>query len=220
MRAARGRTRRPRPPIAMDEPDATVPISPAAVDRIFDRLESGGGAAVTDLMPLVYDELRRLARRYVRQERAPSIQATDLVHEAYLRLARDRPRRWQSRTHFIAVAAIGMRRVLVERARARGAAKRGGNPVQVTLADALAAQPGASVDLLALDGALAALAALDARQARIVELRFFGGLTVEETAEAAGVSPATVKRDWALARAWLRRALDAAPRGAGRNGGS
>ncbi len=195
----------------MDEPDAAAPISPAAVDRIFDRLESGGGAAVTDLMPLVYDELRRLARRYVQRERAQSIQATDLVHEAYLRLARDRPQRWQGRTHFLAVAAIGMRRVLVERARARGAAKRGGNPVRVTLDDALAAQPGASVDLLALDGALSALAALDARQARIVELRFFGGLTVEETAEAAGVSPATVKRDWTLARAWLRRALGAAP---------
>ena len=204
----------------MNEPDAPAPIPAASVERLFDRLESGDSGAVTELMPLVYDELRRLARRYVRQERAPSIQATDLVHEAYLRLARDRPRRWQGRTHFLAIAAIGMRRVLVERARARGARKRGGDRVQVTLDDALVAAPGATVDLLALDRALSSLAALDARQARIVELRFFGGMTVEETAEATGVSPATVKRDWTLARAWLQRELGAGPRGAGRSGGS
>ena len=204
----------------MNEPGAPAPIPAASVDRLFDRLESGDSGAVTELMPLVYDELRRLARRYVRQERAPSIQATDLVHEAYLRLARDRPRRWQGRTHFLAIAAIGMRRVLVERARARGARKRGGDRVQVTLDEALVAGPGATVDLLAIDRALSTLAALDARQARIVELRFFGGMTVEETAEATGVSPATVKRDWTLARAWLQRELAAGPKGAGRHGGS
>ncbi len=204
----------------MNEPGAPAPIPAASVDRLFDRLESGDSGAVTELMPLVYDELRRLARRYVRQERAPSIQATDLVHEAYLRLARDRPRRWQGRTHFLAIAAIGMRRVLVERARARGARKRGGDRVQVTLDEALVAGPGATVDLLAIDRALSTLAALDARQARIVELRFFGGMTVEETAEATGVSAATVKRDWTLARAWLQRELAAGPKGAGRHGGS
>ena len=204
----------------MDDADAPGPFPPATVDRLVDRLESGDRGAVADLMPIVYDELRRLARRYVRQERAQSVQATDLVHEAYLRLARDRPRRWQGRTHFLAIAAIGMRRLLVERARARGAAKRGGDRVQVTLEDALVADPGASVDLLALDGALSALAAFDARQAHIVELRFFGGLTVEETAETMGVSPATVKRDWTLARAWLKRELGAEPRGAERDGGS
>ena len=203
----------------MNEPDAPAPLPAASIDRLFDRLESGDGGAVTELMPLVYDELRRLARRYVRQERAASVQATDLVHEAYLRLARDRPRRWQGRTHFLAIAAIGMRRVLVERARARGALKRGGDRVQVTLDDALVAAPGTTVDLLAIDRALSALAALDARQARIVELRFFAGMTVEEAAEATGVSPATVKRDWTLARAWLQRELATGPKGAGQHGG-
>lgn len=204
----------------MSEPDATAPLPEASVDRLFDRLESAGGGDIAELMPLVYDELRRLARRYVRQERAQSVQATDLVHEAYLRLARDRPQRWQNRAHFLAFAAIGMRRVLVERARARGARKRGGDRIRVTLSDLPAAGPGPAVDLLALDGALTALAALDPRQARIVELRFYGGMTVEETAEATGVSPATVKRDWTLARAWLQRELGATPEKAGRDGGS
>ncbi len=204
----------------MDDLNAPAPIPRATVEQLVDRLESGDGGAVEELMPLVYDELRRLARHYVRQERAQSVQATDLVHEAYLRLAGDRPQRWQGRTHFLAIAAIGMRRVLVERARARGAAKRGGDRVQVTLDDALVAGPGANVDLLALDHALSALAGLDARQARIVELRFFGGLTVEETAETLGVSPATVKRDWTLARAWLKRELDAEREGAEPGGGS
>ena len=204
----------------MDDLNPPAPIPRATVEQLVDRLESGDGGAVEELMPLVYDELRRLARHYVRQERAQSVQATDLVHEAYLRLAGDRPQRWQGRTHFLAIAAIGMRRVLVERARARGAAKRGGDRVQVTLDDALVAGPGANVDLLALDHALSALAGLDARQARIVELRFFGGLTVEETAETLGVSPATVKRDWTLARAWLKRELDAEREGAEPGGGS
>jgi len=203
----------------MDDPNA-APLPPATVEALVDRLASGDGAAVADLMPVVYDELRRLARHYVRRERAQSVQATELVHEAYLRLAGDRPQRWQGRTHFLAIAAIGMRRLLVERARARGAEKRGGNRVQVTLDDALVAGPGASVDLLAVDEALSTLAALDARQARVVELRFFGGLTVEETAEAAGVSPATVKRDWTLARAWLKRELGTDPGGAEGGGGS
>ena len=204
----------------MDDLNATAPIPRATVEQLVDRLDSGDGGAVEELMPVVYGELRRLARRYVRHERAQSVQATELVHEAYLRLAGDRPRRWQGRAHFLAIAAITMRRVLVERARARGAAKRGGDRVQVTLDDALAAGPGAAVDLLALDEALSTLAALDARQARIVELRFFGGLTVDETAEATGVSPATVKRDWTLARAWLKRKLGAEPAGAEDGGGS
>lgn len=204
----------------MDDQNAAAPLPPATVEELVDRLESGDGAAVADLMPVVYDELRRLARSYVRRERAQSVQATELVHEAYLRLAGGRPQRWQGRTHFLAIAAIGMRRLLVERARARGAEKRGGGRVQVTLDDALVAGPGAAVDLLAVDEALSALAALDARQARIVELRFFGGLTVEETAEATGVSPATVKRDWTLARAWLKRELGADPGGAEAGGGS
>ena len=200
--------------------DAAAPLPPATVEQLVDRLASGEGEAAEALMPLVYDELRRLARSYVRRERARSVQATEIVHEAYLRLAGDRPRRWRGRTHFLAIAAISMRRVLVERARARGAAKRGGDRVQVTLDDDLAAGPGAAVDFLAIDEALSSLAALDARQARVVELRFFGGLTVEETAEATGVSPATVKRDWTLARAWLKRKLGADPGGAGDAGGS
>jgi RNA polymerase sigma factor (TIGR02999 family) len=159
----------------------------------------------------VYAELRRLADGYVRREQAKSVQATELVHEAYLRLLKDKSLRWQNRAHFLAIAAISMRRLLVERARARGAEKRGGDHVRVTLDDALlvGAAPDAdeTIDLVALDRALTALAALDAGQARIVELRFFGGLSVEETADALAISPATVKRHWTIAKAWLLREL-------------
>jgi RNA polymerase sigma factor (TIGR02999 family) len=157
----------------------------------------------------VYDELRRLADGYVRRERAKSVQATELVHEAYLRLAKERKPRWRNRTHFLAIAAISMRRLLVERARARGAHKRGGGQVRVTLTEGLlpgGAEP-ADVNLVALDLALEKLAGLDATQARIVELRYFGGLSVEETGEALSISPATVKRHWTIAKAWLLREL-------------
>jgi RNA polymerase sigma factor (TIGR02999 family) len=158
----------------------------------------------------VYGELKRLAARYVRRERAQSVQATELVHEAYLRMARDKPVAFQDRGHFIAIAAIAMRRLLVERARRRHAAKRGGHQIQVTLEEHLlvGGDDEAGVDLIALDRALAKLADLDAEQARIVELRFFGGFSVEETAEAMGISPATVKRHWALAKAWLLREIE------------
>jgi RNA polymerase sigma factor (TIGR02999 family) len=158
----------------------------------------------------VYSELRRLADRYVRRERANSVQATELVHEAYLRLARDKPVRWQNRAHFLAIAAISMRRLLVERARARAASKRGGRQVQVTLDEGLlaGADPHHAVDLIALDRALTRLAAVDASQTRIVELRYFGGLSIEETADALGISPATVKRHWTVAKAWLLRELE------------
>lgn len=161
----------------------------------------------------VYTELHRLAGGYVRRERAQSVQATDLVHEAYLRLARDASPRWQNRTHFIAIAAIAMRRLLVERARARHAAKRGGDNVAVTLDDTLLADGGTTplIDLIALDRALTELAGVDADQAKIVEFRYFGGLSVEETAEALNISPATVKRHWAIARAWLLRAMAGPP---------
>src|SRR6266550_2140564 len=162
-----------------------------------------------DLMPLVYDELRRIAARYIGRERpGQTLQATGLVNEAFVQLSAERPRHFANRTHFLAIAALSMRQILVQRARARRAAKRGGAPDRVTLDEGLLADEGPSIDVLALDEALTSLATLDPEQARIVELRYFGGLTIEETAEAVGVSPATVKRQWAMARAWLKRALE------------
>jgi len=164
-----------------------------------------------ELIQEVYTELRRLAEGYVRREQAKSVQATELVHEAYLRLLKDKTPRWQNRTHFVAIAAISMRRLLVERARARSAAKRGGGNLQVTLDESLLVageQDQSPVDLVALDRALTALAELDPHQAKIVELRFFGGLSVEETAAALDISPATVKRHWTIAKAWLMRELE------------
>ena len=161
------------------------------------------------LLPLVYAELRRLAAGYLRREKpGQTLQPTALVHEAYLRLMKDRPDRWQNRAHFCAIAAHSMRQILIERARARGAAKRGGARPRVTLDEALVAGNDRSIDLLELDEALERLAALDPEQARLVELRFFGGLTVEETAEAMNISPATVKRHWTVAKAWLSRELE------------
>ena len=161
------------------------------------------------LLPIVYDELRRRAAAYLRRERpGQTLQPTALVHEAYLRLLKDQPGRWQNRAHFCAIAAHAMRQILIERARARGALKRGGAQPRVTLDEgAIAGAEPPSIDLLALDDALTRLEALDPEQARLVELRFFGGLTVEETAEAMNISPATVKRHWTLARAWLAREL-------------
>ena len=179
---------------------------------------------VSELMPLVYDELRRIAAGYVRGERpGQTIQATALVNEAFVRLAGERARHFNSRTHFLAIAALSMRQILVQRARARNAIKRGGGPQRVTLDDANAANIEAAyegagvrgdlrrpddIDVLALDEALVRLAALDTELAKVVELRYFGGLTVEEVADVMGTSPATVKRQWALARAWLKRALE------------
>ena len=163
---------------------------------------------VSELLPQVYEELRRLARRYLRRERpGQSIQATALVHEAYLRLLKDKRQAWKGRTHFFAIAATSMRQILIERARARAASKRGGSRVRVTMGEAIVPGSEPSVDLLALDEALTKLAHFDSQQARIVELRFFAGLNIEQAAEATGVSPATVKRDWNMAKAWLRREL-------------
>jgi RNA polymerase sigma factor (TIGR02999 family) len=178
----------------------------------FRRLlaEAGGGSAeaVARVMPVVYDELRRIASSYLRRERPDhTLQTTGLVHEAYLRLVGQDDLSFENRAHFRAIAARTMRRILIEHARARAAAKRGGGRRRVSLEDTLTLTASPRLDLLVLDQALERLAALDAPQARIVELRFFGGLTVDETAEAVGVSPASVKRDWALARAWLRREL-------------
>jgi len=162
------------------------------------------------LMPAVYAELRRLAAHYLRGERpGQTLQPTALVHEAYLKLQKDRPERWQNRAHFCAIAAHAMRQVLIERARARDALKRGGGAPRVTFDEGLqAAADDRGVDMVALDAALDRLAQLDAGQARIVELRFFGGLSIEETAAAMQISAATVKRHWALARAWLARELE------------
>jgi RNA polymerase sigma factor (TIGR02999 family) len=163
-------------------------------------------------MPLVYDELRRIAASYMRRERpGQTLQATALVNEVFVRLASERPRPFADRQHFLAIAALSMRQILVQRARAKRAAKRGGAPVRVTLDVSLLSAAPPEIDVLALDQALTRLAALDPEQARIVELRYFGGLTVEETGEVVGVSPATVKRQWAMARAWLKRAVDRTP---------
>jgi RNA polymerase sigma-70 factor (ECF subfamily) len=165
--------------------------------------------SLDSLLPIVYQELRRLAASYLRREKpGQTLQPTALVHEAYLRLMKDRPDRWQNRAHFCAIAAHSMRQILIERARARGALKRGGAQPRVTLDEGLVAGGQRSFDLLALDEALGRLAEFDPEQARLVELRFFGGLTVEETAEALNISPATVKRHWAAARAWLARELE------------
>lgn len=176
--------------------------------------QSHSGAVSMDLskiMPAVYDELRKLARRYMATERAvQTLQATALVNEAYLRLARERAHAWKNRAHFCAIAAHAMREILVEKARARAALKRGGSCVRVSFDNAIVAEKEASVDMLALNESLERLAGLDPELARIVELRFFGGLTVEEAGEVLEVSPATVKRGWSMAKAWLKREMEKA----------
>ena len=167
----------------------------------------GDEAAGAPLMDAVYDELRRMARVHLRRERRDhSLSGTALVHEAYVKLVDQRRVRWQSRAHFFAVAARVMRRLLVDHARARDAQKRGRSFLTTELGADVAVDP-PGIDLLALDDALEKLMALDERKARLVELRFFGGLTVEETAEVLDIAPITVKRDWALARTWLYREL-------------
>jgi RNA polymerase sigma factor (TIGR02999 family) len=180
------------------------------------------GAKAEDLMPQVYDELRRLAGNYLRQERpGQTLQATALVHEAFLRLSKEKHQPWKNRTHFLAIAALSMRQILVQRARARDAEKRGGGAEKIALDESSAFAQGASarqgrevgdtaIDVLALDTALDKLAALDPQQAKIVEMRYFGGMTVEEVAEALDISPATVKRHWTVARAWLHKELSGA----------
>lgn len=175
------------------------------VTQLLVDWQAGSGDALDKLMPVVYEELRRLARHYLQQERANhTLQATALVHEAYVRLVDHANISWQGRAHFFAVAARTMRRVLVDHARLHRAEKRGGGEAKLRLEDVpdLAAEP--DLDLVALDGALENLARLDARQSEIVELRFFGGLTNEEIGEVLEISPRTIKREWRLARAWLR----------------
>ncbi len=178
------------------------------ITQILTKLRSGDSGAAAELLPLVYDELRALARRYLGQERpGHTLQATALVHEAYVRLVGGEPVEWQDRAHFFGVAAQAMRRILVDHARARDAAKRGGERRRVPL-ESLADTPEHRDEyLLALDHALQELADVDAHLARVVELRFFGGLTVEETAAVCRVSAATIKRDWVVAKGWLHRAI-------------
>lgn len=166
----------------------------------------GDPNARDELIPLVYAELRRIARRYLWQERPDhTLQSGALVHEAYLRLVHEKPPQWQNRAHFFGVAAQLMRHILVDHARRRLAAKRGAGAPRLWLEPDIALPQKPEVDLLALDDALNRLAALDPRQSRLIELRFFGGLSIEEAAGVLGISPATMKREWATARTWLQR---------------
>ena len=168
----------------------------------------GDKEALDQLMPIVYDELRRQAARYLRREQAGhTLQTTALIHEAYVRLVDQRNVQWQNRAHFFGIAAQLMRRILVDHARSKKRAKRGGSDVRVSLNEATVAVQGQNLDVVAVDEALQRLAKIDEQQSRVVELRFFSGLTVEETAEVMGISAATVKRDWSMAKAWLHREL-------------
>ena len=184
------------------------PASSERVSKLLQNWGQGDQGAREALIPLVYDELRRLARRYLRRERPDhTLQSAALVNEAYLRLIHQDQPQWQNRAHFFGVAAQLMRHILVDHARNRAAAKRGAGAPRLTLDPDVALPQARDVDLVALDDALNQLAALDPQQSRLVELRFFGGLSIEETSVVLGVSPATVKREWATARAWLQREM-------------
>jgi RNA polymerase sigma-70 factor (ECF subfamily) len=178
------------------------------VTALLHALNDGDGTAREKLFPLVYTELRRLARNYMRKERQDhTLQPTALIHEAYLRLAPDSDIHWQNSAHFVAVAATVMRRVLVDHARSHNAGIHGGRMERAQFDDAALFRKDRSLEVLAVDEALTRLAAVHPRQARVVELRFFAGLSVEEAAKVLGVAPRTVKSDWALARAWLYREI-------------
>jgi RNA polymerase sigma factor (TIGR02999 family) len=187
----------------MEETESTPDVTGLLVDW-----SNGDQAALEELMPLVYGELRRLAGAHLRRERcAQTLQSTALVHEAFLRLVNQNNVHWRSRAHFYGIAARMIRRILVDHARAQHAVKRGAGAVKLELDNAMAASEQRELDLLALDDALLRLAGMDERQGRIVELRFFAGLSVEETAEVMQLSTATVKREWSSARAWLYREM-------------
>lgn len=178
------------------------------VTILLAELTKGNKEAASKLIPMVYDELRRLARGYMRRERSDhTLQATALVHEAYLKLVEQRSVDWQSRAHFFGIAAQVMRRILVDHARRHVREKRGGGRRPVPMDEALVFAPEQSPELIKLDEALERLTKLDPRQGKIVELRFFGGLTVEQAADLLGISPKTVKRDWAVAKVWLHGEL-------------
>ena len=179
------------------------------VTQLLLAWSNGDRAALERLIPVVYPELRRIAGRYLRHERiGHTLQPTALVNEAYLKLINQEHAHWQNRAQFFGVAAQLMRRILVDHARERAAGKRGGGATPVTLVDGMGASPARGVDVIALDDALTRLANLYPEQGRLVELRYFGGLTIEETSEVMGLSPATVKRQWTAARAWLLSHLD------------
>ena len=178
------------------------------ITQLLVAWSDGDQSALEELTPLVYEELRRLAHHYMGRERpGHTLQTTALVNEAYLRLIDWKNVHWQNRAHFFAVSAQLMRRILVDFARSRGYAKRGGGALAVTLDEATLVSRDKGTDIVALDEALLSLTELDARQSRVVELRFFGGLSIEETAEVLKVSRGTIRRDWSLARAWLHREL-------------
>jgi RNA polymerase sigma factor (TIGR02999 family) len=178
------------------------------VTELLVRWNDGDLAARDILIPLVYEELRRVAKKNLAgQGSDQTLQATALVHEAYLRLVNRKAGNWQGRGHFFALAAQMMRQILVDHARKRGAAKRGGNTVTVVVEEGSAVTRQPSIDVLVLDDALTRLALLDPRQCQIVELRFFGGLSIEETARTVQISPATAKREWTTARLWLHQAM-------------
>jgi len=188
-----------------------VSSSASDITQLLLEVSRGDQQALGQMLPLVYGELRALAERALRRERAGhTLQPTALVHEAYIKLVDQSRVQWQNRAHFYAVAAQIMRRILVDHARARQAAKRDGAGGRIALEDTHAAPREQPPDLMALDEALTRLGELDQRQGRVVELRFFAGLTNEETAEVLGVSPATVKREWTTAKAWLRREMERA----------
>jgi len=186
-------------------------MSSQVTKEIAQVLASGAGcdaAALDEVVPLVYGELRRIAHRYMRRERpGHSLQTSALINEAYLRLVDQRKQHWQNRAHFYAIAAKLMRRILVDHARARGYAKRGGRALRVSLGKGLAVSDRRTAEAVALDDALKDLESIDPRKSQIVELRFFGGLDLEEAAETLGISVATVEREWRAARAWLHRAM-------------
>lgn len=180
---------------------------PHPVSTLLGKWRAGDQEALQVLIPLVYEQLRRIARRHLRQERPDhTLQSTALVHEAYLKLMNQAPAEVENRAHFLAVASQLMRQILVDHARRHRAAKRGGG-LKLELQDAMAVENARNVDLIALDRALNELASLDPQQSRIVEMRFFGGLSIEDTADVIGVSRTTVKREWATARAWLLREM-------------
>jgi RNA polymerase sigma factor (TIGR02999 family) len=182
---------------------------PSQVTQLLVNWGQGDSQSLEALIPLVYDELRRQARRYLRRERPDhTLQSTALVHEAYVRLVDQRQANWRNRSQFFGVAAQLMRRILVDHARSRLAVKRGAGVPKLAIAEEVAALEMRNVDLIALDTCLSELEKLDPQQSRIVELRFFSGLSIEDTADALGISTATVKRDWALAKAWLYREIN------------